>query len=211
MAAPKPFEVKIWTSSHGTDRHHFPASLQKAFFSNTHPLRDSLITLPLLNAIPGRETKDQFVAEFKQDFDNIPSDVRRVSVILMGDNDIRSNDYVGASRIESNIQRIIDFHHDSPHCLIICGLLPSPVSWTHTSFLFHRVSNRLYSKVDSLNKSSGQPHVAFLKVLNIFLDGKGFIEEQKFFDSDRIHLNPQGAFQLANHLITSILSTVQSF
>jgi hypothetical protein len=211
MALSKPFEVKIWTSSHGTDYHHFPSSLQKAFSNNTHPLRDSLISLPLVNAIPGRETKSPFVYDFRHDFDNIPLDVRRVNVLLIGDNDIRNNDYVGASRIENNFQKIMDFHKGSPHCLIICGLLPSPATLTHTIFLFHRVSNRLYGMVELQNKHQDNTHIAFLKVMNIFLDERGFINEEQFFEPDRIHLNTKGAFHLADHLITSLLSIVQSF
>jgi hypothetical protein len=66
MALSKPYEAKIWTSSHGTDYHYFPNSLLKAFNENTHPRRDSLIQLPSINAIPGRQTKEAFVREIRK-------------------------------------------------------------------------------------------------------------------------------------------------
>ena len=211
MALSKPCEIKIWTSSHGTDYHHFPSALSKAFSENSHPLKNSLISLPLINAVPGRETKRKFVSEVHHDFEQIPPEVKRINVLLMGDNDVRKNDYVGACRVEQNIGQIIDFHKGSRHGLVICGLLPSPVSWKYTHFLFHRVSSRLYRQVETANLNANGRQIAYLRTMNIFFDDKGFIDEDRFFEPDRIHLNPRGAYQLAKHLIDNIIPITETF
>jgi len=210
MALSKPCEVKIWTSSHGTDYHHFPSSLSKAFKENTHPKRDLLIKQPYIDAIPGRQMKEKFVKDFKFDFERIPSGTNRISIIMMGGNDIRCNAYLGACRIERHMSHLIELHKDSRHGLIVCGLLPSPVSWKETSSLFHRVSNRLYKQVEAANNPQHQK-IAYLQLNHVFLDEKGLIEDARFFDPDRIHLNPTGAFQLAKHLIDSTIPIVETF
>jgi len=211
MSLSKPCEVKIWTSSHGTDYHYFPSSLFIAFSQNTHPRKNELIQLPLVNALPGRQTTDKFVADFTQDFANISPDARRINIIMMGDNDVRNCDYIGACRVERNVGQLIELHKDSRHGLIVCGLLPSPATWRHTHSLFQRVSNRLYKQVNTANINSHGRKIAFLKTIQIFLDEKGFINGAKFFERDLIHLNSTGALQLACHLIDSTVSIVESF
>lgn len=211
MALSKPCEVMIWTSSHGTDYHHFPSNLEKAFNENTHPRKTSLIQLPLINAIPGRQTKHPFVAEIRENLENISWDDRRVNIIMMGCNDIRSNDFLGASRIETSVRQLIELHKNYSHGLIICGLLPSPVSWKKQALLFHKVSSRLYNQTEIANNGAAGRQIAYLRLNHIFLDQRGLIDEEKFFDRDRIHLNPCGAYQLAKHLIDSMIPIIETF
>jgi lysophospholipase L1-like esterase len=211
MALSKPCEVMIWTSSHGTDYHHFPSNLEKAFNENTHPRKTSLIQLPLVNAIPGRQTTKTFVSDVRKEIETIPWETRRVNIIMMGCNDIRSNDYIGACRIETSISQLIGLHKSLGHGLIVCGLLPSPVSWTQQASLFHRVSSRLYKQTEMANSGAASRQIAFLRLNHIFLDEKGFIDEEKFFERDRIHLNPTGAYQLAKHLIDSMIPIIETF
>ena len=210
MALSKPCEVKIWTSSHGTEYHHFPFSLSKAFNENIHPKRDLLIKSPYIDAIPGRQMKQKFVKDFEFDFERIPSGTNRISIIMMGGNDIRCNAYIGACRVEKHMSQLIEIHKDSRHGLIVCGLLPSPVTWQETASLFHRVSSRLYRQVETANMSQNK-RIAYLQLNHIFLDEKGFIEDKRYFDPDRVHLNPSGAFLLAKHLIDSTIPIVETF
>ena len=165
----------------------------------------------MVNAIPGRQTKDVFVREVTQDFENIPPDVKRINIILMGDNDVRNNDYVGACRVEQNIGKLIELHKNSRHGLIVCGLLPSPATWRNTHSLFQRVSSRLFKQVNIANSNSLGKKIAFLKTIQIFLDEKGFIDGLKFFERDLIHLNLTGAFHLACHLVNNTVSIAESF
>ena len=211
MALSKPCEVKIWTSSHGTDYHYFPSSLSKSFQENTHPVRDVLVQLPLVNAIPGRQTTEAFVREFKNDFNLIPAETNRINIILMGDNDLRSNSYVGACRVERNIGRIIELHKGSRHGLIVCGLLPSPVNWAESDFLFHRVSNQLFQQVEMANSAPLGRRIAFLRTLHVFIDENGLIEAGKYFENDKVHLNQTGAFRLAQHLVNSLVPIAETF
>ena len=211
MALSKPYEVKIWTSSHGTDYHYFPSSLSKAFHENTHPQRDVLIQLPLINAKPGRQTKETFVREMKNEFDQISAETKRINIVLMGDNDIRSNDYVGACRVERNIGRIVELHKGSRHGLVVCGLLPSPVTWTESDFLFHRVSNQLFRQVETANSAPSGRRIAFLRTLHVFMDENGLIEAGKYFENDKVHLNQIGAFRLAQHLVNSLVPIAETF
>ena len=211
MALSKPCEVMIWTSSHGTDYHHFPSNLEKSFNENTHTRKTSLIQLPLVNAIPGRQTTQTFVSDVKKNLETIPWETRRINIIMMGCNDIRSNDFLGASRIESSVSQLIELHKNYSHGLIVCGLLPSPVSWRRQALLFHKVSNRLYKQTEMSNTGVTHRQIAYLRLNHIFLDSKGFIDEEKFFDRDRIHLNPTGAYQLAKHLIDSMIPIIETF
>ena len=211
MALSKPYEVKIWTSSHGTDYHHFPSSLSKAFHENKHPLRDSLISFPLVNAVPGRQTREKLVTEVQKDLNDVPADTRRTNIILMGDNDIRCNDYIGACRIERNIGRLIELHRGSRHGLIVCGLLPSPATWKENDFLFHRVSSQLFAQVEIANSKPQGRQIAFLKTIHIFLDSDGLIDVHKYFMPDRVHLNSAGALRLAQHLVDSAIPIIETF
>ena len=137
MALSKACEVEIWTSSHGTDYHHFPSSLSTAFKENTHPKRDLLIKSPYIDALPGQQLKEKFVKDFKFDFERIPSGTTKIFIIMMGGDDIRCSDYIGACRVERHLSQLIELHKNSCHGLIVCGLLPSPVTLKETSSLFH--------------------------------------------------------------------------
>jgi lysophospholipase L1-like esterase len=211
MSLSKPFEVKIWTSSHGTDYHYFPSNLQKAFNENENERKNNLIQFPHVNAIPGRQTKDKFVSEFQHDFSNISQHERRINIFMLGDNDIRCNDHVGACRIERNVGKLIDLHRNSQHILVVCGLLPSPVTWNYNETLFNRVSNRLQSQIEIANTNSKERRFAFLKLMHIFQNDEGLIDDDKFFEKDKTHLNHLGACQLAKHLIDNIIVIAETF
>jgi hypothetical protein len=211
MPPSEPCEVKIWTSSHGTDRHYFPSNLEKAFSENLHLYRDLLIQTPLIDAQPGRQTRASFVTQVKNDLQNIPSWLTRINIILMGDNDLRSNDYVGAVRVENNIGQIIDFHKDSRHGLIVCGLLPSPATWLENDFLFHRVSNRLFKLVEQANSTPSGRKIAYLRTFHIFTNEGGLLDVNRYFEYDRVHLRNEGAYRLAKHLVDNTVLIAEAF
>jgi hypothetical protein len=205
-----PYEALIWTSSHGTAFHHFPKNIERSLKENTNENKN-IISKIEINAVPGRQTKNLFVAEMTQNFWSIPDETKRINVILMGDNDIRSNDYLGASRVEQNIGRIIELHKGSRHGLIVCGLLPSPATWKENDFLFHRVSNRLYKQVESANSNPLGRRIAFLKTIHVFTGENGLLDAENLFERDLIHLQQEGAYKLAKHLVDNIILIANTF
>ena len=108
------------------------------------------------------------------------------------------------------MSRLIELHRESCHDLIVCGLLPSPVTWKETSSLFHRVSHQFYKQVKVANKSQNK-RIAYLQLNHIFLDEKGLIEDKQSFDPDCLHLILSGAFRLTKHLTDSTIPIVENF
>ena len=100
-----PCVVKIWTSSHGTDRHHFPGALQTEFNSSIE--KSEYMKYPLIDAKPGRLMNDRFFGQIEDDFAMIPDDTSRLNVILMGDNDIRTHGNGGGYRILNKSKKLI--------------------------------------------------------------------------------------------------------
>lgn len=201
MALSKPFEVKIWTSSHGTSYHHFPLNLEKAFRDSTNEKKDSLIQSPCVNAIPGRCLTKRFVEEVKTDLEKSDPLVRQMNIILMGDNDVRSLAFSGSYRVVSQIGKLIELHENTQNALILCGLLPSPATHMVTARLFDYTSSNIRNLCDEAHTTPRGRFISYLKLSHLFNDQDGLIDYLRYFEEDGVHLNPTGAYRLAQYLV----------
>jgi hypothetical protein len=195
-----PFEVLIWTSSHGTSFHHFPINLGRAYQDCQHQHKN-LILEPFVNAVPGRCMKPGFYREVETDFERIEEGTRRMNIILMGDNDVRCLAFPGSYRVIKQSERLVELHKNTPHALVLCGLLPSPATHNITSRLFDITSRNLKDICEQSHTSLEGQFISYLKVSHLFNDQDGLIDYQTYFEPDGVHLNPTGAYQLAQHLV----------
>jgi len=207
--SPLPFEVMIWTSSHGTPFHHFPVNLVKAYDECTHHNKH-LITMPSVNAIPGRCMKPGFFLEVQADFEKIDPKARRMNIILMGDNDVRCMALPGSYRVLKQGGRLVELHGDTHHALVLCGLLPSPATHNITSRLFDITSCKLKELCEESHTTPAGRFISYLKLSHIFNDQDGLIDFKKYFETDGVHLNPSGAFQLAQYLVNNAIDFAES-
>ncbi len=204
-----PFDVLIWTSSHGTSFHHFPVNLGKAFNDCKHEHKN-LIKAPFVNAVPGRCMKPGFFLEVKTDLERFDPKARRMNIILMGDNDVRCMAFPGSYRVVKQGGRLIKLHENTPHALIMCGLLPSPATHNITSKLFDITSRNLKDLCEESHTTPAGQFISYLKLSHLFNDPDGLIDYQKYFEEDAVHLNPTGAYRLAQYLITYAIDFAES-
>lgn len=206
-----PCSVTIWTSSHGTDRHHFPLSLGSAF-NELLPEVEKYMFLPSISAKPGRFSNSDFMREFTNNFNDLPPQPTHLNIILMGDNDIRSLGVDGGWRHYKNALKMIEMTKNSPHALLLMGIMPSPVSYLQTDVHADYCDFRVRKEVEALHKTkdlSGPQKIGFIRTAQFFDDENGFIENELYFKRDRIHLNKAGAKQLATHLLDNAMSFIQ--
>ena len=205
-----PCVVKIWTSSHGTDRHHFPGALQSEFNSCTE--KSEYMKYPLVDAKPGRLMNDRFFGQIEDDFAMIPDDTSRLNVILMGDNDIRTHGNGGGYRILNKSKKLINLHKDTKHALLLMGQMPSPVSHVQTSGISDYADFRVQREIEKLHQETTTDHqekIGFVRTSLFFDDPFGFLDHERYFTRDRVHLNHEGAQCLARNLIKNVLSFIQ--
>ena len=204
-----PFEVLIWTSGHGTSLHHFPINLGKAYQECKHQNKH-LIQAPFANAVPGRVMKPSFYDEVKTDFEKIGPGIRRMNIIMMGDNDVRCLAYSGSFRVIKQGGRIVELHKGTPHALVLCGLLPSPATHNLTAITFDVTSRKLNDLCEQSHSSPTGRFISYLKLSHLFNDEDGLLDYNSYFESDGVHLNPHGAYRLAQYLVTYAIDFAES-
>ena len=206
----RPCVVKIWTSSHGTDRHHLPGALQIEY--NSIPGISEHMKYPLIDAKPGRLMNDRFLKEIEDEFAILPDDTSRLNVILMGDNDIRTHGQGGGYRILSKSKKLINLHKNTKHALLLMGQMPSPVSHVQTSGISDYADYRVQREIEKLHQQSTVDHpekIGFVRTSLFFDDPFGFLDHERYFTRDRVHLSQEGAQCLAQNLIKNALSFVK--
>ena len=209
MEVKKPFAVKIWTSSHGLARHYFPQSLAKLFEPNTE------IQYPAIDAKGGRTMNDDFVANYISEFDQIrDSEDPTISVILLGDNDIRQYAKRGAFKLFGNTQKIIETHKNTNHPLLVLGLMPSPKTHAQTCSIAEYLDDILQQEITKLHCTKEGRRFAFVCTTSFFTDADGFLLNQEYFMRDQIHLNRAGALSLAKNILENakfLVETVRTY
>ena len=203
----KPFEVMLWTSSHGSDHHFLPNEISN--FYSKHQKMQSFMAKPLINAKPGRLMNSQFIAEFTKDFESLDPSTTRVSIILMGDNDLRSLGVNGGSRVLNNSKKLIELHKDTNHALLLMGLMPSPATHQQTDGHADYCDFRVRKEVAKAHETGNPRFIGFVQTSTFFNDPEGFIRNKLYFCLDGVHLRQKGARCLARHLMTKSLSFMQ--
>jgi hypothetical protein len=201
-ASRNPFKVKIWTSSHGLGSHHFPQALG-AVFKNK-----GLLRLPEINAVGGRYLDSNFVDTYRRDFEESTTYESRskclshMSIILLGDNNIRSHAVKGAFRVVKSIGQIIEIHQNFYYPLLICGLMPSPRTEAVTGILSEYTDDKLQEKVIELHSNPEGRFYGYVCTTSFFTKITGPPVLNKHFSRDGIHLNEFGANVLALNLLS---------
>jgi len=193
-----PYQVKLWTSSHGTGKHHLPKYLKYLYEDNPYFL------LPEINAKPGRYLDDVFMSDFSKDFEILLEETTpRINVILMGDNDIRAFNYRGGYQIVKNTWQLLKMHGKTMNPLILMGLMPSPLTHHQSLPLAEYTDDRLREQILIQRVNVWEkPHLcSFVSTASFFSDSKGRLENKKYFHKDLVHLNRVGAFALAYYLL----------
>lgn len=195
---PRPFSLKIWTSSHGLRSHFFPQALTRAFEEN------ELIKFPIVDAVGGRLIDQNFVDSYKEDFDKIrDSDEPRISVLLLGDNNIRSYANKGAFRVFKYTKQIIELHKNTCHPLLVCGMMPSPKTIARTGIISEYVDDIIQEEITKLQSDPKGRFFGYVCTTSFFTDEEGFIISKKYYSKDGIHLNQLGAYSLANNILAN--------
>ena len=192
------FAVKIWTSSHGCSNHHFPESLDEVFEENKYILK------PEINAKGGRTIDEHFVAEYLQDFaETKKSQIPTITVLLMGDNNIRQFAKKGAFKVFKYTKEIIEAHKGTIHPLLVLGMMPSPRTHAQTSPMSEHIDDILQEAIENLYTDPANCIFAYVCTTSFFTDGNGYVLNKKYFSRDGIHLNKLGAATLAIQIITN--------
>jgi hypothetical protein len=194
-----PFQVKIWTSSHGTARHYFPETLHKNFITNDYYL------FPTIDAKPGRLTDEEFMENFLTDFGKISENVKRVNVLLMGDNDLRKDLDRGAFDLFSNTKICIEKHLDTRHALLVLGLIVSPYLFNLRGSHFNVADFKIEQEVRNLHSQEKGRNIGFSRTSTYFSNS-----HQNYFERDNTHLNKIGAQCLVDHMLKEIESFIIS-
>lgn len=186
----RPVKVTIWSSSHGTERHHLPRAFDELEF---YPAN---FKAPLFRARGGLKIDPQVV-------DNIITDIkenqgtRQVVVVILGDNNIRNHQK--PYQVSNLIKRIVTFGNTFPLCcILVVGMIPCPRTNRWTEPLFRETDRLLQTLIEP------KDNCWFIKITKFFKK-HGRLQESLF--SDRLHLSPTGAKKLAT-LITAHLFTV---
>ncbi len=204
---PSPVDVVIWTSSHGTPFHHLPQELEKIYSKNVR--MKAFLNKPLFNAKPGRLMNSQFMFEFTHDFERIDPSTTRLSIILMGDNDLRSLGIDGCSRVFNNSKKLISLHESSHHALLLMGLLPSPGTHLQTSGFADYCDFRVKKEVEKAHEKGDPEKLGFVRTSVFFNDREGHIKHKIHFCLDGVHLKPEGARCLARNLLNKSVNFMQ--
>lgn len=205
----EPFAVKIWTSSHGLPSHHFPQSLKAIFEENDK------IKFPSIDAKGGRMITDDFVANYISQFDQIrDSSEPQISVLLLGDNDIRKFAKKGAFKVFRNTKQIIETHKGSCHPLLLLGIMPSPKTHALTLPMAEYLDDVMQAEIAKLYTEPENKIFAFVCTSAFFSDKDGFLLNRKYFMRDGVHLNETGAMALAANIIENtkiLVDTIRKF
>ena len=192
------FSVRLFTSSHGLASHHFPKALARVFKEN------SLIEYPVVDAVGGRVMHEDFVAYYKQEFEKIKQTRKpTISILLLGDNNIRRYAVVGAFRVYQHTKEITELHKGTCHPLLVCGLVPSPKTIPQSGILCEHVDDVLQKMINDLHCDPAGRLFGYVCTTSFFVDEQGFVIEKKHFAKDGIHLNELGAHVLALHLLAN--------
>ena len=181
----QPIVVKIFTSSHGRPGRHLIQGLEKVFCQN------SFMTFPSINFKPGRLVNYRLYNEVKRDFFRIPIGEQRLTIIILGDNDLRVDLDQGMRRVSNYYKEIVKIYENSKHLLLLLGTLPSPISQKFTD----RYSLKNDFRIQNLVEEQNSDHICFLKTQTLF-DRVG-VPQKAFFEKDLTHLRPIGAEVLA--------------
>ena len=200
-------EVKIFTSSHGTEFHHFPQTLAQIFAEN------SFIQYPLIDAEPGRMFHATFFKKYKEDFEGIQNqDTPRISVIIIGDNNIRNEAFRGGFRILQMAGKLIELHKGTIHPLLFFGLMPSPITHCSTYQLAEYSDSRVEDLFKAAQKESQTNGKLFTFVrLSEFFEDEGSVMRDLFFEKDKIHLNQKGAQTLAQQILRFATQVAENY
>ncbi len=204
---PFQYPVLIWTSSHGTDRHHLPSKIHKIYESNTKFSKHMLP--PVINAKPGRLMNDSFLNEYKTEFFNFPPSQPRLHLVLMGDNDIRGLGMDGGYRVYDKSKKLIELHSGSNQALLLFGLMPSPATHNHSSGVADYCDFRIRQEVEKENQSNNDSKIGLVRTSLFFDDRSGFLNHKLYFEKDMVHLNARGAQCLATNMLGKALSFLQ--
>jgi hypothetical protein len=193
----EPFEVKIWTSSHGLAHHYFPQQLEKAY------KHEGLLRFPEIDAVSGRVIDEQFVDIYREDFEKIKDSPNpQISILLLGDNNIRQYALMGAFRVWKHTLEIIELHKGTCYPLLICGVMPSPQTDAQTRPVSEYLDDRLKTKINELRKQGRSAKIfGHFNSYSFFAEPEGYIIANKYFAPDGIHLNELGAYELASNML----------
>lgn len=190
-----PLAVKIWTSSHGLGSHHFPQSLRKVFEENDK------IKFPEINAKGGRMITDEFVETYLQELEKNKNSKPQISVLLLGDNDIRTFARKGAFKVFKNTKRIIEAHKNTCHPLLLLGLMPSPKTHHKTISIAEYLDDTFQEAIANSYSDPANRIFGFVCTASFFSDKDGFLLNKKYFERDGVHLNEAGALSLAENIL----------
>lgn len=203
------FQTKIWTSSHGTRKHFLPQSFEKLYMPN------EFFAFPQIDAVPGRFLNEIFFDNYKKEFESyIQSNGReRISIIALGDNDLRLHAFRGSFHILKYTTKIVELHLGTCHPLLVFGLMPSPQTHAQTALLSEYTDHRVQTEIEKYQKKPEGKKLGFVDTTAIFSDEEGFLQHEYYYSRDGIHLSPEGAAQLAFSMIknANILAQISLF
>ena len=154
--------------------------------------------MPQINAKPGRLIDDNFYDELKKDFDSLDEKSQpQINVILMGDNNIRTQAFKGGFRLYRTTKQIINLHKETRHPLLVLGVMPSPGTFAQTLPLSEFSDNIIQQYLINLHHQGQAKNVAFVAATPFFSDSEGYLLYKTLFKKDGIHLTQMGALQLA--------------
>ena len=185
-------KVKLWTSSHGMHKHYLPQSFKQIYKPNP------LIALPEIDAKPGRLINEIFFDELKSDFDNLDENSPpQINVLLMGDNNLRTQAFRGGFRLYKTTKQIVDLHKETRHPLLVLGVLPSPGTYNQTLPLSEFSDNIIQQYIIDNHQKGQARNVVFVAATPFFSDTEGFLLYKTLYSRDGVHLSRMGALQLA--------------
>ena len=190
-----PINLKVWSSSHGCERHHLPSKLRKRLRNQ------SRFTLPLFNAQGGRRITPRIVGD-------ICSDMSRgygkpqCHVLILGSNNLRRGEE--PSEVCNLFNQILQHGSNIPKChVVVCGILPSPEETTQSKVVFEDTSSLLKSLVKGYRKKS-----SFFNTAKLFQ--KHGRVRKRFFKRRNgqvdIHLRRRGARLMSKILKKHLMS-----
>lgn len=189
------YSVRIWTSCHGSDNHFLPQSLEQLFLEN------DFIEMPEVHSVPGRFLKHEVVEEIRIHLSNVTQP--HINILMLSENNIKSCALKGAFKVYKHTKEIIELHKNTPHGLLICGMLPCPKHYSQIIALSEFTDDKIQLEVTKLHQTGDVSfaNLAFIYLASIFKDNEGFLLNKMYFEKDEVHLNESGAFTLARNLL----------
>ena len=184
-----------YTSSHGKPNRYLKKCLEEEFRGNFN------FFWPQMFANGSQKLNQEMIEMIVSDaLTKCPKP--QISVLLLGDNNLRYCEESVNSFISKCYQLISRFASITNSVIVFCSIIPSPETDHITKFVFSEANSKLKSLCQPY------PNVSYLNLTKIFVQN-GVINRQLY--EDGVHLNFKGAQKLAKLIFCHIDSSEWHF